>query len=421
MVFHSLHRTTLIRHSPWTQLKQLFARILIFIAIFVSFYSLYPDVFADGDSSLSTDNGLVLPPTQEEILLDASEELDLYVFSTHQTLTASRLSQVTAAFVLPASYGEVTIDWQIEGDSLSMATETTDFVVSGTDGPVTLPVYVVTIVNTPSVWEGNQSFVLNATLSLDQETLVKTYEGAVIPTMPVDFWGGALFTAVRYVFLFVEGVLTTIGISLFGTIVGFVLALFLVVLRIEKATPLDTKTGRYLKKIASGFAKLYITVFRGTPMIVQACFFWYGLGLFGDAMLCGLFVVSLNTAAYIAEILRGGIESIDAGQTEAGRSLGLSQLQTMAFVVFPQAIKNSMPAIGNEFIINLKDTAILSVIGIFELFNQTQKIAGMHYRQLEAYFVVAMIYLFLTVGMTKLLGGIEKKLDMPLKALPSSN
>jgi His/Glu/Gln/Arg/opine family amino acid ABC transporter permease subunit len=396
----------------------LFSRVLIVIGLLVGFSMFTPDLFAD---PLETEYMQLLPTSEEEILQTAAAELDLYVFTTHQTLTSSRLAQVTAAFVLPAVYDDVTVVWRTECESLSIASLTTDFIVSGTDGPITIPVYVVSIVQIPTVWQGNQEFSLHATFSFQESSLDKDYLGAVIPTMPADFWGGAVFTAVRYVSMFVEGVLTTVGISLFGTIVGFILALFLVVLRIEKANPRESKAGRFFKKVAAGFAKLYITVFRGTPMIVQACFFWYGLGLFGDAMLCGLFVVSLNTAAYIAEILRGGIESIDVGQTEAGRSLGLSHLQTMAFVVFPQAIKNSMPAIGNEFIINLKDTAILSVIGIFELFNQTQKIAGMHYRQLEAYFVVALIYLFLTVGMTKLLGGIEKKLDMPLKALPSSN
>lgn len=156
-------------------------------------------------------------------------------------------------------------------------------------------------------------------------------------------------------------------------------------------------------------------------MIVQAAFFWYGLGLFGDAMLCGLFVVSVNTAAYIAEILRGGISSVDTGQMEAARSLGLSYVQTMRYVILPQAIKNAMPAIGNEFVINIKDTSVLSIIGIFELFNQTRRIAGMHYRQLEAYFVVALIYLFLTYTVTHLLQKIEKRLDMPVKELTSSN
>ena len=132
-------------------------------------------------------------------------------------------------------------------------------------------------------------------------------------------------------------------------------------------------------------------------------------------------MVSLNTADYIAKIIRGGIQSIDKGQTEASKSLGLSGFQTMRYIIFPQAIKNSLPAIGNEFVINIKDTAVLSVIGIFELFNQTRRIAGMHYRQLEAYLVVAIIYLFLTYTVSSILKHVEKRMDMPVKELPSSN
>lgn len=156
-------------------------------------------------------------------------------------------------------------------------------------------------------------------------------------------------------------------------------------------------------------------------MIVQASFFWYGFGLFGNALLCGLFVVSLNTAAYIAEIIRGAVNAIDKGQTEAGLAVGLSYSQTMLFIVFPQAIKNSMPAIGNEFVINIKDTAVLSVIGIFELFNQTKKITSLHYRQLEAYAIVALIYLILTYSTTSALKLIEKKMGMKPLELTSSN
>jgi len=156
-------------------------------------------------------------------------------------------------------------------------------------------------------------------------------------------------------------------------------------------------------------------------MIVQASFFWYGLGLFGNVLLCGLFVVSLNTAAYISEIIRGSIQAIDKGQTEASLALGMSYPQTFLFIIIPQAIKNSMPAIGNEFVINIKDTAVLSVIGIFELFNMTKKITGMHYRQLEAYAIVALIYLILTYSIASPLKYIEKRMSMKPLELTSSN
>ncbi|MCF7923476.1 MAG: amino acid ABC transporter permease [Candidatus Izimaplasma sp.] len=221
--------------------------------------------------------------------------------------------------------------------------------------------------------------------------------------------------------MFFEGAILTLGISLVGTIAGFILALFLATSRLIKVTEQDNKLMSLIKIFFNKFSAIYITIFRGTPMIVQASFFWYGFGLFGDPLLCGLFVVSLNTAAYIAEIIRGGIQSIDKGQTEAAFSVGLNYSQTMLFVIFPQAIKNAMPAIGNEFVINIKDTAVLSVIGIFELFNQAKKITGMHYRQLEAYAIVALIYLFLTYTVSAILKYIEKKMDMKPVDLVSSN
>jgi putative lysine transport system permease protein len=213
----------------------------------------------------------------------------------------------------------------------------------------------------------------------------------------------------------------TLGISLAGTIAGFILALFLATARLIEVNPQDKKIVVIIKRFLNKLSSLYITVFRGTPMIVQASFFWYGFGLFGNAFLCGLFVVTLNTAAYIAEIIRGAVNAIDKGQTEAGMALGMSYGQTMIFVILPQAIKNSMPAIGNEFVINIKDTAVLSVIGIFELFNQTKKITGLHYRQLEAYAIVALIYLILTYSTTSTLKYVEKKLGMKPLELVSSN
>ncbi len=243
--------------------------------------------------------------------------------------------------------------------------------------------------------------------------------GAV--SIPDDFVGGSLFTLWKYAGLFLDGAVTTVVISMVGTVVGFAIALLLVFLRLQAPTRRDARAMAFLKIAASRFAKGYVSVFRGTPMIVQAAFFWYGLGLFGDAFVCGLFVVSVNTAAYIAEILRGGIASVDDGQREAARSLGMKPVQAFFAVVFPQAVKHSLPSIGNEFIINVKDTAVLSVIGIFELFNQTRRIAGIHYRQLEAYAIVAVIYLVLTTGLSKLLSIVETKFDLPRPELPSSN
>lgn len=355
------------------------------------------------------------------VLEIASEMVVPYNYLNKQSLSSTRLTQLSGDMALPSQYGDVSITWVSDTERMTIDSELENFSVASPQGSVNILIYHARILSLPTILQGSKNFTLTAYFHYNDATLMKTYEGALVAVMPADFFGGVLFTIVRYSRLFFEGMITTLGLSLTGTIIGFILALILVFLRIQTPSFHDKKGISVLKKAGSSFAKGYITLFRGTPMIVQASFFWYGLGLFGNALLCGLFVVSLNTAAYIAEILRGSINAIDKGQTEASRSLGLSQVQTMRYVIFPQSVKNSMPAIGNEFVINVKDTAVLSVIGIFELFNQTTKVAGIHYRQLEAYLVVAAIYLVLTYTITKILQKVEKRFDLKTIDLPSSN
>jgi putative lysine transport system permease protein len=157
----------------------------------------------------------------------------------------------------------------------------------------------------------------------------------------------------------------------------------------------------------------YVTIFRGTPMIVQAMIFYYGVSRLQLAwwtpLVAGLTVVTLNTTAYIAEVIRSGINGIDKGQMEAARSLGFSRRKGMFLIVMPQAIKNSLPAIGNEFIVNLKDTAVLSVIGVSELFRATQLATAPNYRTTEGFFIAAIMYLLLTYVTSKIVNHLEKR------------
>lgn len=351
------------------------------------------------------------------LIAEAVENIKFYSSFNYQTVTNDKLMRSTTDFYLPINYEDIVISYTVNSKYLSLSDETE--IISLRTG--NQEVIKVSILDFPSVFQGEQGFIITANFSYNNEVFLQEYLGAVIPVIPDDFFGGAIYTVITYAKMFIEGAAITLGISLLGTILGFILALFIATSRLIKVTNQDAALVRVLKTGLNKVSSLYITIFRGTPMIVQASFFWYGFGLFGDALLCGLFVVSLNTAAYIAEIIRGGILSIDKGQTEAALSVGLNYSQTMLFVIFPQAIKNSMPAIGNEFVINIKDTAVLSVIGIFELFNQTRKITGMHYRQLEAYAIVALIYLFLTYSTTSVLKIIEKKMDMQPVELVSSN
>ncbi len=248
----------------------------------------------------------------------------------------------------------------------------------------------------------------------------------------------SLYTVIKSKKAWIRGISNTILLAAIGTIFGFVLAIPLVFCRIQSATERDSKIMQSIKLIGNSFANVYITIIRGTPMMVQSLIIYYGgfnvvtalmpyksvtelRGIY-TVLLASAITVTLNTAAYISEILRGGIESLDKGQTEAARSLGMTPWQTMIEVVFPQALRNSIPAICNEFIINIKDTSVLNVLGMFELMFATSTIAGTYYKSLEIYYVEAIIYLVLTLGLQALMNWIAGKLDMPQSHnLPSSN
>lgn len=227
---------------------------------------------------------------------------------------------------------------------------------------------------------------------------------------------------------FGEPILDGIGITLFlsltGTVIGFFLAMVFANLRIQKVQKNDKWIVKGVKWLGILFTRTYVTIIRGTPMIVQAVIFYYSfyqMGIKWSPLQAGLFTVSVNTTAYLTEVIRGAIESLDKGQEEASRSLGMSYTKTMIFVILPQAIKNSMAPIGNEFIINIKDTAVLSVIMVADLFFVTNTAAGRYYLYVEAMLIAAGIYLILTYSTSKLLQYIETKMGVPKKSLPSSN
>jgi putative lysine transport system permease protein len=233
--------------------------------------------------------------------------------------------------------------------------------------------------------------------------------------MPPGFFEGVWFLISKHWFVFAMGVFTTLFIAISGTLIGIMLALPLVALRVLPKQPMDTKIYRFFRNIMSGFSKVYIQVFRGTPMIVQATVIYYGVIYFAGywpAFIAGIAVVGLNTTAYIAEILRGSIQAIEKGQAEAGLSLGMSYSQMMIRVVFPQALKNSLPAFGNEIIVNIKDTAVLSVIAVSDLFYSSRFLTTTYYRQFEVYFIVSILYLMMTLSFSALLKSIERKLHV---------
>ncbi|MDY0317528.1 MAG: amino acid ABC transporter permease [Candidatus Izemoplasmatales bacterium] len=393
-------------------MRKVFKKVILFTLVFGIIIVIFPKTNAEYINNATTEN---------ETLNDAIENVKFYSSFNYQTLTQDKLNKLTADFYLPVEYFGVSISYVIDSEYLALSQETEIINLRQGTSTIEKEVLKVTVLNLPNIIKGEQEFVIQATFNYLEKSFTYNYQGFITPVIPDDFLGGALYTLVRYGKMFLEGAGLTLLISLIGTVLGFILALFLATAKIIAPTPQDKALGRFLKIFFNKLSSTYITIFRGTPMIVQASFFWYGFGLFGNALLCGLFVVSLNTAAYIAEIIRGSVNTIDKGQTEGSLALGLSYSQTFIFVIFPQAIKNSMPAIGNEFVINIKDTAVLSVIGIFELFNQTKKITSLHYRQLEAYAIVALIYLILTYSITSILKLIEKRMGMKPLELTSSN
>jgi putative lysine transport system permease protein len=212
-------------------------------------------------------------------------------------------------------------------------------------------------------------------------------------------------------------------LSIIGTFGGLFLGLFLAFgkrLRISKRASWWTKTWKWAIK---GFCIAYSTVIRGTPMMVQAMIFKYGcqaaglnwnavltgVPVFDGWMVAGLIVITFNTAAYMGEVVIAGLNGVDQGQIEGARSLGLTNFQTMFLVALPQALKNSIPTIGNEWIVNIKDSSVLNVISVSELYFMAGDVAAKGYMFIPAYVILAVIYLFLTLLTSGLLKLWEKK------------
>jgi len=211
-----------------------------------------------------------------------------------------------------------------------------------------------------------------------------------------------------------SGAGNTLLIAFVGTAVGCLIGM---IVGIINTIPLETNSSP-ARKIVLRFIRIllgiYVEVFRGTPMMVQAAFIYFGLLSFGfkiDILTAGLLVVSINTGAYMAETVRGGILSIDPGQTEGAKAIGMTHFQSMTSVILPQALRNIMPQIGNNLIINIKDTCVLSIIGVFELMLASRSAAGASYRFFEVYTITMIMYLAMTLFFSRLLRVIEKKMD----------
>lgn len=211
-----------------------------------------------------------------------------------------------------------------------------------------------------------------------------------------------------------SGVGFTMLIALVSTIVGLLIGIVVGVIRTIPQS--KNKIIRGLQKVVDFILSAYIEIFRGTPMMVQAMVIFWGYAFISGGttlplIWSALFIVSINTGAYIAEIVRGGIISISKGQFEAARAVGMNHFQLMTYVVIPQVIRNILPAVSNEFVINIKDTSVLNVIGVVELFYQATIIAKSTYQIFATYTIICVVYFILTFTITRILRLIEKKLD----------
>lgn len=206
----------------------------------------------------------------------------------------------------------------------------------------------------------------------------------------------------------------TLLIALTGTVLGLLIGILTGVIR---TAPMSKNgTFRVLHKIVNGIISAYVEIFRGTPMMVQSMVIFWGYAFLNGGQTlplvpAGIFIVSINTGAYMAEIVRGGIISVDKGQFEGAYSVGMNHSQAMIYVIIPQVMRNILPSIGNEFVINIKDTSVLNVIGVMELYYMAGVIQRINLQIFETYAVVCVLYFLLTFSVTRILRLIERKLE----------
>lgn len=215
------------------------------------------------------------------------------------------------------------------------------------------------------------------------------------------------------------GAIVTLQLTIFSATLGMVGGSLMALARLSTSAPIRW------------FARIYIDFFRGTPLLVQLFMIYFGLPAvmqqaFGiplrwDRFTAGVVALGFNSAAYIAEIMRAGIQSIDLGQSEASQSLGLSSVQTLRHVVFPQALRRMLPPLGNEFITMLKDTSLVAVIGFEELLRQGQLIVARNYQAFQIYLAVALIYLVLTIFSSRIFSFLEDWMNPIKRANKASN
>ena len=230
----------------------------------------------------------------------------------------------------------------------------------------------------------------------------------------MSFSNDVLNIFIKYYPQLLTGVGNTVLIALTSTVAGLALGLLTGVVRTAPMS--KNPILRALHKLLNAIIAIYVEIFRGTPMMVQSMVIYWGYAFAtgGDTLPLipsGILIVSINTGAYMAEIVRGGIISIDRGQFEGAMSIGMTHAQTMFKVIIPQVMRNILPSVSNEFVINIKDTSVLNVIGVTELYYFAGIIKRQNFQTFQTYFVICILYFILTFTITRLLRWVERKLD----------
>lgn len=230
---------------------------------------------------------------------------------------------------------------------------------------------------------------------------------------PTSSLGWTVFLARKYSKMFLQGTLITLYIAIIGTIIGFVLGYIIGLIQDGKINAGDHLLKKILLRVVKVIAAVYVEVFRDTPMIVQAMIIYYGLKTAGISLspnIAGILCTVLNTGAYMAETVRGGIGSIEIGQREGAWAMGMSPFKTMLYIVLPQAFKNIIPEMANTFLTNLKMTSVLNVIAVQELFMAAKTVGGNYYKYFESYLVIAAIYFVLCFVFNRIFIFLEKRI-----------
>jgi putative lysine transport system permease protein len=233
--------------------------------------------------------------------------------------------------------------------------------------------------------------------------------------LPTTFFGWVIFLIEHYYLDFLRGLGVTLELAVIGTILGCALGFVVGIVRSVVIDQGASSLSRGLMAVLKTVLAIYVEIFRGTPMMVQATVVYYGtMSLWGldiPSFSAGVLVLSLNIGAYMSESVRGAIGGIDPGQIEGGQAVGMSYTQIMFHVIMPQVFKNLIPQIGNTFISAIKDTSVLNVIAVTELYFAAKSIAGTYFKFFETYLVICAIYFVLTFTMSRLLQLLEHLLE----------